>query len=180
MVLTPASLFGTCPAIGTGNCLWHPGTRRGQTYGEFMYVKSDDGCWLWTGPTCAGGRYGRMPGGGRLKMAHRHAYEQSHGPIPDGMLVCHRCDNGLCVNPDHLFIGSHSDNMKDAAQKSRLPHLLDQSGENNSNSKYTKELADKIRCYYAEHKPSFSVLAKKFGLKSKGHAHSIVTGRIWR
>lgn len=69
--------------------------------------------------------------------------------------------------------------MRDAAKKHRLPHLLNQSGEN-SNAKYSKEFADEVRRYYAEHRPSFAVLAEKFGLKSKGHAHAIVTNKLWK
>ena len=145
-----------------------------------MYKVQEDGCWKWIGPTCANGRYGRVTGAKQIKMAHRKAYEDAFGKIAHGMCVCHACDNSLCVNPEHLFLGSHSDNMRDAAKKHRLPHLLNQSGEKNSNAKYSKEFADEVRRYYAEHRPSFAVLAEKFGLKSKGHAHAIVTNKLWK
>ena len=145
-----------------------------------MHKVLENGCWEWTGPTCSSGRYGRVPGINPMKMAHRHAYEIANGDIQDGQFVCHRCDNGLCVNPDHLFLGSHSDNMKDAANKGRIPLLLNQVGEMNRNSKYNKDFAETVRRYFNEYKPTFSALADHFGLKSKGHAHAIVTNRIWK
>jgi hypothetical protein len=136
-------------------------------------------CILWQGPTCAKGRYGRTLKGASEFMAHRQAYKEAKGEIPKGMCVCHSCDVPLCVNPEHLFLGTHSDNMKDAAKKKRLPHLLNQAGEQNSNSKYTKKFVDEIRQYFSEHSVSFSKLALHFGLKSKGHAHAIVRHKIW-
>ena len=136
-------------------------------------------CILWQGATCSNGRYGRTSKGATEFMAHRQAYKDAKGEIPKGMCVCHSCDVGLCVNPKHLFLGTHSDNMKDAASKKRIPHLLKQTGEQNSNSKYTQKFADEIRQYFNDHKVSFSKLAQQFGLKSKGHAHAIVTRKIW-
>lgn len=137
-------------------------------------------CEIWQGPTCSNGRYGRVLGPTDEFMAHRKAYSDEYGPIPEGMVVCHTCDNGLCVNPKHLFLGTQSDNMKDAFSKKRIPHLnKSQIGADNHNAKYTKEFAEQIRDYYQTHQPTFSALAKQFNLKSKGHAHAIVTKKIW-
>lgn len=75
------------------------------------------GCWLWLGPTANG--YGVFNDQGRRVRAHRAAYEQANGPIPDGMVICHKCDTPSCVNPDHLFCGTQRDNVRDMAVKGR-------------------------------------------------------------
>lgn len=80
----------------------------------------ESGCWIWTaGRNKLGyGRFG-LPGQYKTVQAHRFAYEQFYGPIPEGMFVCHHCDNPPCVNPEHLFVGTHVDNMKDMWSKGR-------------------------------------------------------------
>jgi hypothetical protein len=78
-------------------------------------------CWLWTGPTINTG-YGTVSRYRRHILAHRFAYELTHGPIPDGMKVCHNCpdgDNPRCVNPAHLFLGTQKDNVDDMRRKGR-------------------------------------------------------------
>jgi hypothetical protein len=79
----------------------------------------NSGCWLWVG-AYKGKGYGHMGHDGANIAAHRLSYEIHHGPIPNGMLVCHRCDTPECVNPDHLWLGTHQDNLLDASQKKRL------------------------------------------------------------
>ena len=118
-----------------------------------------------------------------MKMAHRASYEQFKGNIEKGLFVCHTCDNGICINPDHLFLGTNSDNQKDAYRKGRTSFngiLKDQSGERNSGAKYNKEFIISVRDYYSENNISFGELARVFNLKSRGHAHAIVTRRIWK
>lgn len=79
----------------------------------------ESGCWLWQGYTSGKEGYGRIIVNGASLRAHRVSYEAFIGPIPEGMLICHKCDTPLCVNPNHLFIGSNQDNQRDASAKGR-------------------------------------------------------------
>ena len=82
------------------------------------YEKTD-GCWTWKG-TRNGYGYGifLMPGEKPVR-AHRYAYERAHGPIPEGLVVMHSCDNPVCVNPEHLSLGTRDDNNRDMKDKAR-------------------------------------------------------------
>ena len=83
---------------------------------------TESGCWIWMGATNGNSRkfsYGQMHDGERTRLAHRLAVELFDRPVPGDMMVCHRCDVTLCVNPAHLFVGSRSDNMLDASKKWR-------------------------------------------------------------
>lgn len=87
--------------------------------------KSDEtGCWMWSAGKTGQG-YGAFSIDGKNRPAHRVSYELFKGPIPEGLFVCHDCDTPACVNPDHLFLGTHQDNMDDRSKKGRTPALPD-------------------------------------------------------
>lgn len=86
------------------------------TFAELTIVR-DNGCIEWQGHSDPKG-YGRFSAKGEI-LAHRLAYRMHNGPIPDGYMVLHRCDNRLCVNPQHLFVGDNQANMDDMVRKGR-------------------------------------------------------------
>ncbi len=85
----------------------------------WLMIKSGPGCWEWQGGRANGCGYGAMRLGKAWMMVHRYSWTIHHGPIPTGLLVCHKCDNPLCVRPDHLFLGTNKQNCQDKVSKNR-------------------------------------------------------------
>ena len=129
------------------------------------------GCILWSGPLHSWG-YGTIEYKGKGYQAHRVAWALANGPIPDGMFICHKCDVPGCVNVDHLFVGTHDDNMRDKAEKGRAPALR---GEANANSKLTDEKVLEIR---ADKRAAYRI-ARDFGV-SKTLIENIRHRKTWR
>lgn len=122
-------------------------------------------CWDWKGAICKDG-YGKLYDAGNWRRAHRISYKLFIGPIPEGFLVCHRCDNRICVNPAHLFIGTDEDNMIDKVKKGRHSYKL-----------FEKDILEiRKRCSEGGVKTE---LAKEFGVTA-GYIGHIAHRRLWK
>ena len=134
-----------------------------------------DECWLW--PVPPSHTYGRIRSeqyrGGKNVPTHRLSWEIHFGPIPDGMIVCHKCDTPACVNPAHLFLGTTADNMKDREEKGRHG-FYDQS----VLSPLSSEQVVDIRQRHAQGETQ-SALAREYGV-CLNTVHKIVHRRSWR
>lgn len=90
-----------------------------QRFERKIIGEPNTGCWLWLGALDACG-YGRIAVSGKNQTAHRVSWEMAFGQIPAGLHVLHKCDVRCCVNPSHLFVGSHRENMQDAQRKGKM------------------------------------------------------------
>lgn len=146
----------------------------------WKYVNKTDGCWLWTAtPTSMG--YGRLvewvDGRRREVFAHRLSYKIAYGPFDESLCICHKCDTPLCVKPDHLFLGTQTENLADMTRKGRR-RFGPRSGENNGNARLSAEDARQIRELSVTGQ-SYAAIARRFGI-SDTHARRVVKGQQWR
>lgn len=139
-------------------------------------VFKTNGCWLWNGRFHKKG-YGviqfRINKTTYSWLAHRASRIIHHGDIPDGYLVCHRCDNPSCVNPEHLFLGTPADNSRDMTSKHRSAK-----GERHSHAKLTWAQVVTIRAMW-RHGQKQAVIAEQFGI-ANSLVSRICNFKIWR
>lgn len=150
---------------------------RGLSSRRLRYVSKDPrtGCWNWTGSFQSGG-YGEISVRGRKLRAHRYFWEDANGPIPAGLIVCHRCDNPKCVNPEHLFLGTHRDNCEDKVSKGRASAgKLERHG----HAKLTVASVEEMRAQKEAEGTSYRDLGRAFGV-SETVARKAVLGITWR
>lgn len=135
-------------------------------------VRKTETCWTWTGITNLYG-YGLFRLNGKRVLAHRFVLTLVNGVDPTGMVCCHKCDNPACVRPDHLFLGTHADNVADRTAKGRSAR-----GSKSGVARLTEEQIPAIRSLYREQGIRASEIARRFNVSS-GTIEAVLRGVTW-
>lgn len=155
----------------------NPGRPLAERFWKYVIPEPNTGCWLWmaAGNRHGYGRLGTAGRGSRRMLAHVISWTIHKGPVPEGMVVCHRCDVPWCVNPGHLFVATQADNLRDMFAKGRARPPR---GERHCKSKLTE--ADVKEMFRLD---SMGVtrtdIARRFGVASVTASH-VLTRRIWK
>ena len=143
----------------------------------WSHVSKSEQCWIWTGDVYTNSGYGRISVSGRRVRAHRVSWLLAAGQDPGPLLVLHRCDTPACVRPDHLFLGTNTDNMRDKARKGRArnePHR----GSSNGFAKLNETNVQLIRERRAAGATA-AALSREFNV-SITTISNVTTGLSWR
>lgn len=155
-----------------------PGHHKMQPTEERFWSQVDkrgpDECWIWTGSPVGNG-YGYFTmGRGHRVYAHRFSYERANGPVPSGLDVLHKCDNPPCVNPNHLYAGTPTENVRDCREHNRLNPPR---GSRSGTARLTEELVIEIR-HAHECGQSSASLARQYGV-GESTIGNIVNRKTW-
>jgi hypothetical protein len=140
-------------------------------------IDPDTNCFILTSHkqprNIGGGNYAKITRKGKTIAIHRHIWIECFGEIPEGMCVCHKCDNPACINPEHLFLGTHNDNMQDMKNKNRSTY-----GEKHAMAKLKEIEVKEIRRKRVKYGTKVSELSKEYGI-SKTQVSRIIRKERW-
>lgn len=158
-----------------------------QRFWSKVKIASPDECWEWQGAINSSG-YGSFRKGNKICGAYRVSWELTYGEIPNDILVCHKCDNPPCVNPNHLFLGTYRDNAVDRSMKGRSSKLIGKYshehpektyGERNGRAKLTTQDVLNIRNEYVEGSITQQELSEQYGVARTVISY-IIHRKIWK
>ena len=162
----------TSKFIGTNQ---HSNKTFSERFWEKVDIRGEDECWEWQGSRHYVWKYGHFKVGKSSVAAHRVSWElHNNAKIEKGLVVCHKCDNPPCCNPNHLFVGTVADNNLDKKKKGRTP---DGHGENNNRSVLKSSDVLEMRKLHTNGE-KYTTLAKKYGI-TPTHARSICINAAW-
>jgi len=142
------------------------GTVEERFFKRIIKGNKEDDCWGWNGYTDSAG-YPQLSDKGKEKMGSRISYKIFNGEFDNYLFVCHACDNPICTNPKHLWLGTAKDNSLDRDKKGRRK------------TKINKDIANKIREEYSNGGYIYTSIAEKYGIK-QGTVGDILHNRIWK
>lgn len=129
-------------------------------WSKVAILSDENACWIWASGVFSSG-YGRIKWNGRDELTHRIAYELHFGVDPANLDVLHKCDTPLCCNPNHLFLGTQQDNMRDMKLKGRAAR---NSGEHAGNCKLSDNEVEQIRAKYVRRRITQKMLGLEYGV----------------
>jgi hypothetical protein len=146
-----------------------------------VHTEPNTGCWLWAASTNGDG-YAQCCIDGQTRPVHRTVYVRLVGPIGPGLCVCHRCDMRCCVNPAHMFLGTHAENMADMVRKGRQARgrilAREQAGERNENARLTEDAVRAIRAMRVDG-VDLGVIAERFGI-ARQYVYNVCARITWK
>lgn len=147
----------------------------GNKFAAYANIGNPDECWLWKGGISSSG-YGIISSKGSHRTAHRASYELHKGKIPEELIVRHKCDNPPCVNPDHLELGTHMDNVRDRVLRGRGKAPV---GEKHGAAKLTEADVRDIRQRWNNRSATQTALGEEYGVSSR-QIGLIVNRQRWK